>query len=151
MRFDKETVKAVTRLVELHLRFHGYGGGEWTDSAVRRYVTDAGPLLPRLHRLTRSDCTTRNVAEGAQPFTHLRRARESYRPAARAGTARCSPSRAQWQRDCGHPRDPPGSVLGRAYKHLLTVRLDQGPIGHDVAAQALRAWWAEQPESKTAT
>ena len=61
MRFDKDTIKAVSRLVELHLRFHGYGGGEWTDSAVRRYVTDAGPLLPRLHRLTRSDCTTRNV------------------------------------------------------------------------------------------
>ena len=61
MRFDKDTIKAVSRLVELHLRFHGYGDGEWTDSAVRRYVTDAGPLLPRLHRLTRSDCTTRNV------------------------------------------------------------------------------------------
>ena len=60
LRFDKDTVKAVARLVELHLRFHGYGNGEWTDSAVRRYVTDAGPLLPRLHRLTRSDCTTRN-------------------------------------------------------------------------------------------
>src|SRR5680860_1477749 len=57
MRYDKYTVKAVSRLVELHLRFHGYGGGEWTDSAVRRYITDAGPLLPRLHRLTRSACT----------------------------------------------------------------------------------------------
>ena len=61
LRFDKETTKAVARLVELHLRFHGYGEGQWTDSAVRRYVTDAGPLLPRLHRLTRADCTTRNV------------------------------------------------------------------------------------------
>jgi poly(A) polymerase len=61
MRFDKDTTKRVARLVELHLRFHGYGDGQWTDSAVRRYVTDAGPLLPRLHRLTRSDCTTRNV------------------------------------------------------------------------------------------
>jgi hypothetical protein len=60
LRFDKETTKDVARLVELHLRFHGYGEGAWTDSAVRRYVTDAGPLLPRLHRLTRSDSTTRN-------------------------------------------------------------------------------------------
>ena len=59
LRFDKETVRSVSRLVELHLRFHGYGGGEWTDSAVRRYVTDAGPLLGRLHKLTRSDSTTR--------------------------------------------------------------------------------------------
>jgi poly(A) polymerase len=61
LRFDSATVKDVARLVELHLRFHGYGDGEWTDSAVRRYVVDAGPLLPRLHRLTRSDSTTRNA------------------------------------------------------------------------------------------
>src|SRR5690625_4466158 len=60
LRFDKETIAAVSRLVELHLRFHGYGDGAWTDSAVRRYVTDAGEHLERLHRLTRSDCTTRN-------------------------------------------------------------------------------------------
>jgi poly(A) polymerase len=66
LRFDKETVKAVSRLVELHLRFHGYGDGQWTDSAVRRYVTDAGALLPRLHLLTRSDCTTRNVRKAAR-------------------------------------------------------------------------------------
>src|SRR5450830_1830082 len=61
MRFDKDTINAVSRLIELHLRFHVYGGGDWTDSAVRRYITDAGPLLSRLHLLTRSDCTTRNV------------------------------------------------------------------------------------------
>src|SRR5690606_4053391 len=60
LRFDKATIQQVSRLVELHLRFHGYGDGMWTDSAVRRYVTDAGDLLERLHRLTRSDCTTRN-------------------------------------------------------------------------------------------
>jgi poly(A) polymerase len=60
LRFDKDTTKQVSRLVELHLRFHGYGDAGWTDSAVRRYVTDAGPLLDRLHRLTRADCTTRN-------------------------------------------------------------------------------------------
>src|SRR6478752_8159304 len=65
LRFDKDTIKAVSRLVELHLRFHGFGGGEWTDSAVRRYVHDAGPLLQRLHRLTRSDSTTRNVRRAA--------------------------------------------------------------------------------------
>ncbi|NEC93456.1 HD domain-containing protein, partial [Streptomyces sp. SID12501] len=60
LRFDKQTVQDVARLTELHLRFHGYGDGEWTDSAVRSYVRDAGPLLGRLHKLTRSDCTTRN-------------------------------------------------------------------------------------------
>ena len=66
LRYDKDTVKAVARLVELHLRFHGYGDGQWTDSAVRRYVTDAGPLLQRLHRLTRSDSTTRNQRKAAR-------------------------------------------------------------------------------------
>src|SRR5690606_17442548 len=66
LRFDKQTIKDVSRLVELHLRFHGYGGGSWTDSAVRRYVTDAGPLLERLHRLTRADCTTRNRRKAAR-------------------------------------------------------------------------------------
>ena len=60
LRFSNDDIDAVAGLVELHLRFHGYGGGEWTDSAVRRYVRDAGPLLPRLHKLTRADCTTRN-------------------------------------------------------------------------------------------
>jgi len=66
LRFDKATVHDVARLTELHLRFHGYGDGAWTDSAVRRYVTDAGPLLERLHRLTRSDCTTRNRRKAAR-------------------------------------------------------------------------------------
>ena len=71
LRYDKQVVKDVARLVELHLRFHGYGDGAWTDSAVRRYVTDAGPLLERLHRLTRADCTTRNRRKA-------QRLRESY-------------------------------------------------------------------------
>ena len=75
LRFDKDTTKAVARLVELHLRFHGYGEGQWTDSAVRRYITDAGPLLPRLHRLTRADCTTRNVRKARRLAATLRRPR----------------------------------------------------------------------------
>jgi poly(A) polymerase len=151
MRFDKDTVKAVSRLVELHLRFHGYGDGEWTDSAVRRYVTDAGPLLPRLHRLTRSDCTTRNV----------RKARNLSRIYDDLET-RIARLLEQEQLDAVRPEldgneiaeilgIPPGRVLGRAYKHLLAVRMDQGLIGREAAADALRAWWAEQPESNTTT
>src|SRR5439155_15526307 len=66
LRFAKDVVDDVARLVELHLRFHGYGDGEWTDSAVRRYVRDAGPLLTRLHALTRADCTTRNARKAAR-------------------------------------------------------------------------------------
>ena len=151
MRFDKETVKAVSRLVELHLRFHGYGGGEWTDSAVRRYITDAGPLLPRLHRLTRSDCTTRNLRK-AQSLSRTYDDLEM----------RIARLLEQEQLDAVRPEldgdeiadvlgIAPGPLLGRAYKHLLAVRMDQGPIGREAAIAALQAWWADQPESDTAT
>ena len=149
MRFDKDTTKAVSRLVELHLRFHGYGDGEWTDSAVRRYVTDAGPLLPRLHCLTRSDCTTRNVRK-ARNLSRIYDDLES----------RIARLLEQEQLDAVRPeldgnaiaeilRIPPGPVLGRAYKYLLSVRMDQGLVGREAAVEALRAWWAEQPESGT--
>lgn len=147
LRFDKDTTKAVARLVELHLRFHGYGDGQWTDSAVRRYVTDAGPLMPRLHRLTRADCTTRNQRKARR----LSRAYDDLE-------ARIE--RLQEQEELGKVRPEldgheiaavlgisPGPVLGRAYQHLLAVRLDEGPIGKEAATERLLAWWAEQPES----
>lgn len=151
MRFDKDTIKAVSRLVELHLRFHGYGDGEWTDSAVRRYVTDAGPLLTRLHRLTRSDCTTRNVRK-ARSLSRIYDDLE----------ARIVRLMEQEELEAVRPElngnemaeilgIAPGPVLGRAYKHLLAVRMDQGPIGREAAVEALRTWWAEQPESTTGT
>ncbi|MEO8556206.1 MAG: CCA tRNA nucleotidyltransferase [Actinomycetota bacterium] len=151
MRFDKETIKAVSRLIELHLRFHGYGGGEWTDSAVRRYITDAGPLLPRLHRLTRSDCTTRNLRK-AQSLSRTYDDLE----------ARIIRLLEKEQLDAVRPEldgteiaevlgIAPGPVLGRAYKYLLSVRMDQGPIGKEAAIVALQAWWATQPESTQVT
>ena len=151
MRFDRDTIKAVSRLVELHLRFHGYGGGEWTDSAVRRYITDAGPLLPRLHRLTRSDCTTRN-----------RRKAESLSRTYDDLEKRIARLLEQEQLDAVRPEldgteiaqvlgIAPGPVLGRAYRYLLSVRMDRGPIGREAAILALRAWWADQPESGRAT
>ena len=146
LRFDKDTIKAVSRLVELHLRFHGYGEGQWSDSAVRRYVTDAGALLPRLHRLTRADCTTRNVRKA-------KRLAATYDDPGTQGAARAE--------ELGKVRPEldgneiakvlgitPGPVLGRAYTYLLSVRLDEGPIGPDVARERLLAWWAEQPESR---
>jgi len=151
MHFDKDTIKAVSRLVELHLRFHGYGGGEWTDSAVRRYITDAGPLLPRLHRLTRSDCTTRNMRK-AQSLSRVYDELES------------RIARLMEQEELNSVRPElngneiaevlgiaPGPLLGRAYRHLLAVRMDQGPIGHEAAVEELTAWWADQPESRTTT
>lgn len=147
LRFDKETVTAVSRLVELHLRFHGYGDGAWTDSAVRRYVTDAGPLLPRLHRLTRADCTTRN-------------ARKARRLAATYDELERRIGRLQQQEELAAIRPeldgnqigailgiPPGPVLGQAYTYLLSVRLDEGPIGPAAAEDRLRAWWAARTSS----
>ena len=131
LRFDKETTKAVARLVELHLRFHGYGEGTWTDSAVRRYVTDAGPLLPRLHRLTRADCTTRNVRKArrlAATYDDLESRIEVLLEQEELRAVRPELDGNEIAAALGIA---PGPVLGRAYKHLLAVRLDEGPIGKD--------------------
>ncbi|WP_434966978.1 CCA tRNA nucleotidyltransferase [Janibacter indicus] len=144
LRFDKDTTKSVARLVELHLRFHGYGEGQWTDSAVRRYVTDAGPLLERLHRLTRADCTTRNQRKAAR----LRRAYDDLEE-------RIAVLREQEELDKVRPEldgnqiaavlgIEPGPVLGEAYRYLLQVRLDEGPIGAEAAQERLRQWWAQR-------
>ncbi|MCB7135781.1 CCA tRNA nucleotidyltransferase [Cellulosimicrobium marinum] len=147
LRYDKQVVKDVARLVELHLRFHGYGEGAWTDSAVRRYVTDAGPQLERLHRLTRADCTTRNRRKA-------QRLRESYDDLER----RIAELKAQEELDAVRPDldgqqimavlgIAPGPVVGRAYKHLLDRRLDRGPVDEETARAELLAWWEQQPES----
>lgn len=144
LRYDKETVTAVSRLVELHLRFHGYGDGAWTDSAVRRYVTDAGPLLARLHRLTRADCTTRNVRKArrlAATYDELERRIGRLQEEEELAAVRPELDGHEIAEVLGIP---PGPVLGRAYKYLLAVRLDEGPIGKEAAAERLRAWWSEQ-------
>ncbi len=144
LKFPKDVVHDVAQLVELHLRFHGYGTGEWTDSAVRRYVRDAGPLLDRLHKLTRSDCTTRN-----------RRRAAALQAAYGSLEARIETLRQQEEVDAIRPElngyeiaealgIPPGPELGRAYRFLLELRIEQGPIGKDAAVAALRAWAADQ-------
>ena len=148
LRFDKDATKAVARLVELHLRFHGYGAGEWTDSAVRRYVTDAGELLPRLHRLTRADCTTRNAKKAAR----LQRTYDELEARIERLTAQEELKKVRPELDGNEIAAAlgisPGPVLGRAYKHLLAVRLDAGPIGPEAARAELLRWWSEQPESR---
>jgi poly(A) polymerase len=142
LRFPKDVVEDVSRLVELHLRFHGYGSGEWTDSAVRRYVADAGPLLDRLHKLTRSDCTTRNRRKAAA----LSRTYDSLEE-------RIARLREQEELDSIRPDldgdaimailgVPPGPVVGQAWRHLKEVRLEQGPLSPEAAEAELRAWWA---------
>jgi poly(A) polymerase len=147
LRYDKETVKAVARLVELHLRFHGYGDGQWTDSAVRRYVTDAGPLLQRLHRLTRSDSTTRNQRKAARlSRTYDELESRIERLMEQEELARVRPD-LDGNEIAAVLGIEPGPVLGRAYKHLLAVRLDEGPLGKEDARERLLQWWADQPES----
>lgn len=148
LRYDKDTVKSVSRLVELHLRFHGYGGGEWTDSAVRRYVTDAGDLLARLHRLTRADCTTRNRRKAerlSRTYDSLEARIETLMEAEELKKVRPELDGNEIGEVLGIA---PGPILGRAYKHLLSVRMDRGIIGPDAAREELLAWWSDQPESQ---
>src|SRR5699024_3597757 len=129
LRFDKDTTKAVGRLVELHLRFYGYGDAGWTDSAVRRYVTDAGSLLTRLHILTRADVTTRNKRQADR----LAAAHEG-----REAGIEALPK--QEELDSIRPDldgrqimaildIEPSPLVGKAYKHLLELRMEHGPLG----------------------
>jgi len=141
LRFDKETGKDVARLVELHLRFHGYGEGQWTDSAVRRYVTDAGPILERLHRLTRSDSTTRNQRKAdrlSRAYDELERRIERLRGQEELAAIRPDLDGAQIMEILGIPAGP---AVGQAYRYLLELRMDQGPMAPEAAREALLAWW----------
>ncbi|ADG90259.1 CCA tRNA nucleotidyltransferase [Thermobispora bispora] len=140
LKFPKDVVADVSRLVELHLRFHGYGSGEWTDSAVRRYVRDAGHLLERLHKLTRADCTTRNKRKAAA----LARAYDQLeeRIARLAKEEELAKIRPELN---GHEIQeilgiPPGPLVGKAYKFLLDLRMDRGLIGKEAAKEALLEW-----------
>ncbi|GGL01384.1 CCA tRNA nucleotidyltransferase [Sphaerisporangium melleum] len=140
LRFPKDVVADVSRLVELHLRFHGYGTGEWTDSAVRRYVRDAGHLLERLHKLTRADCTTRNKRKAlALSRTYDQLEERIARLAEEEELAKMRPELDgnEIQQILGVG---PGPVVGKAYKFLLDMRLDQGIVGKDAAREALLSW-----------
>jgi poly(A) polymerase len=144
LRFPKETIDDVARLVELHLRFHGYSGGTWTDAAVRRYVRDAGPLLERLHLLTRSDCTTRNARKARALATAYDSLEERIAVlAAQEDLDKLRPDLDgnEIMRLLGLA---PGPAVGRAYQHMLSVRLDQGPLSPEEAEAQLRAWWATE-------
>lgn len=144
LRFSNEQVDEVSRLVELHLRFHGYGGGEWSDAAVRRYVRDAGPLLSRLHKLTRADCTTRNRRRAAAlqaSYDDLERRIDVLAQAEELDAMRPELDGTQIMAILGIP---PGPAVGRAYRHLLELRLERGLLGPDQAEVELRRWWEQQ-------
>jgi poly(A) polymerase len=144
LKYSKEIVEDVGQLVFLHLRFYGYGSGEWTDSAVRRYVVDAGPLLDRLHKLVRSDSTTRNKRKAlmlSSTYDELEQ--------------RIAILKDQEQLEAIRPDLDgnaimallgigPGPLVGQAYQHLLALRMEYGPLDHERAVAELRAWYAQQ-------
>ena len=135
----------VTRLIELHLRFFGYAEGAWTDSAVRRYVRDAGPELDRLHILTRADVTTRNKRKSgsARRVPTTTSSGGSTSSPRRRSSTRCGPSStATASRRCS--ASVPGREVGEAYRFLLDLRLDEGVLGEAEAEARLREWWAAQ-------
>lgn len=142
LRYPNDVVDDVAKLTELHLRFHGYGSGEWTDSAVRRYVRDAGEQLTRLHKLTRADSTTRNRkrADALQrAYDSLEQRIAQLSEQEELAAIRPDLDGNQIMRILGIP---PGREVGAAYNHLLELRLDRGPLGPDEAERELRAWWA---------
>jgi poly(A) polymerase len=142
LRFSNDEVDDVARLVELHLRFHGYGSGEWTDSAVRRYVRDAGDQLERLHILTRADCTTRNQRKAARLQRTYDGLEERIAVLAEQEELDAMRPDLDGNQIMGILGIGPGREVGEAYKFLLELRMDEGPLGEDAATQALKTWWS---------
>jgi poly(A) polymerase len=143
LRFPSAVVSDVSKLVALHLRFHGYGEGEWTDSAVRRYVRDAGPLLTRLHVLTRADCTTRNKAKALRlerAYDDLENRIAVLSVQEELDKIRPDLNGTEIMRILGVPQGP---IVGKAYTYLLELRMEYGPLGHERAVQELLGWAAE--------
>ncbi len=144
LRFPNDIVEEVSKLTELHLRFHGYGTGEWTDSAVRRYVRDSGDQLVRLHKLTRADCTTRNRKRAAAlsaAYDGLEARIEALAEQEELASIRPDLDGNAIMEILGIS---PGREVGQAYAFLMELRLDRGPLGHDEAQRELLDWWAQR-------
>ena len=141
LRFDNETIDAVETLIALHLRFHGYGDGEWTDSAVRRYVRDAGELLVHLHVLTRADCTTRN-AKKAERLARIYDGLE-----ARIAKLETEEELSKIRPDLDGAQVMqlldlrPSADVGKALDFLMELRMEHGPLGEERATEELLQWW----------
>jgi poly(A) polymerase len=145
LRCGKQLIEDVGQLVFLHLRFYGYRTGEWTDSAVRRYIVDAGPLLPRLHKLVRSDCTTRNKHKAqalSATYDTLERRIAELREREELAAIRPDLDGNQIMAILGVG---PGRLVGQAYQHLLALRMEHGPLEHDRAVAELRRWYDARP------
>lgn len=141
LKYSKQMIDDISQLVYLHLRFHGYGDGKWTDSAVRRYVTDAGPLLPRLHKLVRADCTTRNKRRAAR----LQANYDNLEARITELAAKEDLQRVRPDLDGNEIMQllgiPPGPQVGEAWRYLKELRLDRGPLSRDEATAELMEWW----------
>jgi len=144
LRFDNDTIAAVSRLIELHLRFFGYTDGEWTDSAVRRYVRDAGDQLERLHMLTRADVTTRNRRKADRLGFAYDDLEERIAVLAEEEELNAVRPDLDGEAVMRILELKPGPQVGRAMKFLLELRLDNGPVGPDEAERRLREWWSAQ-------
>jgi poly(A) polymerase len=144
MKYSKEQIENVSGLVYLHLRFHGYSQGEWSDSAVRRYVRDAGDLLEYLHVLTRADCTTRNVKKAqalAASYSSLEDRIAQLREEEELNSIRPDLNGEEIMEVLDIK---PSHVVGAAYNYLLELRLENGPLGKEKAVQELLRWWDAQ-------
>lgn len=142
LRFDNDSIKSVARLIELHLRFFGYSDQPWSDSAIRRYVRDAGPELNRLHALTRADVTTRNKRKAdrlAHAYDDLEQRIAAVMEQEELNALRPDLSGEDIMRILDLKPSP---VVGEAYRMLMELRLDQGPIGPEAAEKVLHEWWA---------
>ncbi|BAX95074.1 CCA tRNA nucleotidyltransferase [Mycobacterium shigaense] len=141
LKYSKQLIDDISQLVYLHLRFHGYGGGKWTDSAVRRYVADAGPLLPRLHKLVRADCTTRNQRRAARLQANYDQLEARIAElAAQEDLARVRPD-LDGNQIMKLLDIPAGPQVGEAWRFLKELRLDRGPMTDEQATAELLAWW----------
>ncbi len=144
LRFDNHIINDVSQLVFLHLRFHGYGSGEWTDSAVRRYVRDAGELLTHLHLLTRADCTTRNQKKAdllAKTYDELEKRIAVLMEQEELNKIRPDLTGEQIMEIL---KIKPSPTVGKAYDFLLELRLEHGPLGEEKARELLLNWWQQQ-------
>ncbi|MGV0326689.1 CCA tRNA nucleotidyltransferase [Corynebacterium confusum] len=141
LKFPKAMTQDIAQLVYLHMRFHGFGEGQWTDSAVRRYVTDAGALLPRLHKLVRADCTTRNERKARRlqrTYDHLEERIQEIQEKEDLARVRPDLDGNEIMSILGLK---PGPEVGRAWSFLKELRLEQGPLPREEAIAKLRAWW----------
>lgn len=144
LKYSKQDIKEISQLIYLHMRFYGFPEGEWTDSAVRRYVTDAGSLLPRLHKLVRADTTTRNKKKArwiSRAYDNLEQRIAEL--AEKEDLARVRPD-LDGNEIMSILGITPGPDVGKAWTFLKELRLDRGPLDHDTAVAELKNWWKEQ-------